>query len=49
MLKEYELNIIKDIEFPDHYKYTNNDINKILELSKDLNCKLLQQKKIILD
>ena len=26
MIKNYGLKIIKDIEFPDHYKYTKNDI-----------------------
>ena len=45
MLKEYKLNIIKDIEFPDHYKYTNYDINKILKLSKDLNCEIITTEK----
>jgi len=45
MLKEYKLNIIKDIEFPDHYKYTNYDINKILKLSKDLNCETITTEK----
>ena len=32
MLKDYGINVIKDIEFPDHYKYTNYDINKIIDL-----------------
>ena len=45
MLKKYELNIIKDIEFPDHYKYTNYDINKIQKLSKDLNCEIITTEK----
>ena len=29
MLREYKFNIVKDIEFSDHYKYNNSDINKI--------------------
>ena len=45
MLKEYKLNIIKDIEFPDHYKYKSYDINKILKLSKDLNCQIITTEK----
>ena len=45
MLKNYDLNIIKDIEFPDHYKYTNNDINKILKLSIEMNCKIITTEK----
>ena len=45
MLKEYELNIIKDIEFPDHYEYTNYDINKILKLSNNFNCEIITTEK----
>ncbi len=45
MLKMNNLNIIKDIEFPDHYSYSKNDINKIISLSKDLNCKILTTEK----
>ena len=45
MLKNYGINIAKDLEFPDHYKYTSNDINKILNLSNDLNCKILTTEK----
>ncbi len=30
MLKNYGFNIVKEIEFPDHYNYTSKDINKIL-------------------
>ena len=45
MLKDYNLNIIKDLEFPDHYKYTNYDLDKILKLSKDMNCKVITTEK----
>ena len=45
MLKNYDLNIIKDIEFPDHYQYTSNDINKILELSVKMDCKIITTEK----
>ena len=45
MLKNYGINIIKDIEFPDHYKYTNYDINKILDLSNDLDYKIITTEK----
>ena len=45
MLKNYDLNIIKDIEFPDHYKYTKYDINKILKLSIKMNCKIITTEK----
>ena len=40
-----ELNIVKDIEFPDHYKYTNYDINKIIDLSNDLDYKIITTEK----
>ena len=45
MLKENELNIVKDIEFSDHYNFKDEDINKILDLSKKLNCKIITTEK----
>ncbi len=45
MLREYKLNVIKDIEFPDHYKYTNYDINKIIKLSNDFDCEIITTEK----
>ena len=45
MLKNYNLNIVKDLEFPDHYNYTNYDMDKILKLSTDLNCKIITTEK----
>ena len=45
MLKEYKFKIIKDIEFPDHYEYTNYDISEILKLSKNLNCEIVTTEK----
>ena len=45
MLKINNFNIIKDIEFPDHYNYSKNDIDKIITISKDLNCKILTTEK----
>ena len=45
MLKNYNLNITKDLEFPDHYKYTKYDIDKILKLSSDMNCKIITTEK----
>ena len=45
MLKNYGINVVKDIEFSDHYKYTNYDINKILDLSNDLNYKIITTEK----
>ena len=45
MLKENELNIVKDIEFSDHYKYTNYDIDKILKLSSEMRCNIITTEK----
>ena len=45
MLKEYRFNVVKDIEFPDHYKYKNFDINKIQKLSNSLNCQIITTEK----
>ena len=45
MLREYKFNILKDIEFPDHYTYSKYDINKIQKISNDLNCQVLTTEK----
>jgi len=45
MIKKNGLNISKDIEFPDHYKYTNDDINQILNLANILNSKIITTEK----
>ena len=45
MIKNYGLNIFKDHEFPDHYKYTDKDINNILNEANDLNCKIITTEK----
>jgi tetraacyldisaccharide 4'-kinase len=45
MLKEYEFNVCKDIEFPDHYNYSANDINQILEEAVNLDCKIITTEK----
>ncbi len=45
MIKNYGLNIFKDHEFPDHYKYTDKDINSILNEANDYNCKIITTEK----
>jgi len=45
MIKNHGLNICKNIEFPDHYEYTNKDIKKILKLSEEMNCKIITTEK----
>ena len=45
MIKEYDLNVHKDIEFPDHYNYTKLDIDHILNEANRLNCKIITTEK----
>ena len=45
MLKDYGLNILKDLEFPDHYNYTKNDLKKIWNEANNLNCKIITTEK----
>ena len=45
MLKKYELNISKDLEFPDHHNYTIKEIDQILKQAKDLDCKIITTEK----
>ena len=45
MLKLNKLNIVKDIEFPDHYEYLKNDIDNIISISKEKGCKIITTEK----
>ena len=45
MLKNEGLKIINHLEFPDHYQYTVSDINKIIKIAKNLNCKIITTEK----
>ena len=45
MLKINKFNIIKEIEFPDHYEYSKKDINNIISTAKDLDCKIITTEK----
>ena len=45
MIRNSGLNIIKDIEFPDHYNYTENDVKKILKQSSEMNAKIITTEK----
>ena len=45
MIKKYGLNVVKDLEFPDHYNYSNNKINQILNHAKDLDCGIITTEK----
>ena len=45
MMKNYGFRIVKDLEFPDHYKYTNRDIKKITEEANKFNYKIITTEK----
>ena len=43
--KNNKIKIIKDIEYPDHYEYSQEDLNKILKIAKNNNAKILTTEK----
>ena len=45
MLKKKGLKIIREIEFADHYKYTKQDIMKIIEIADSLKSKIITTEK----
>ena len=45
MLKEHKFKIVKDLEFSDHYNFTDRDLNKIINLAETLNCKVITTEK----
>ena len=45
MLKKNKINILKDIEFPDHYNYSDKDIDNIVTEAQNLNCKIITTEK----
>ena len=45
MVKKAQLNVLKEIEFPDHYNYEKKDIDKIISEASDLNCKIVTTEK----
>ncbi len=45
MIKKYGFKIIEDIEYPDHYNYTTEDIENILVRSENLQSKIITTEK----
>ena len=45
MIRNNGLNVIQDIEFPDHYSYKKKDIENILKEAESLNCKIITTQK----
>ena len=44
-LKKNKIKIIREIEYPDHYNYSNNDLDEILQIAKSENLKILTTEK----
>ena len=45
MLKKKKINILSDLEFPDHFYYKERDLNKIFLKAKKLNAKIITTEK----
>ena len=45
MIKKNGLEVLKDLEFSDHYAYTKKDIDKILNEAGNLNCEIITTEK----
>ena len=45
MIKKNNLKIVKEIEFPDHYEYKKDDMDKILHEADKLNCFIITTEK----
>ena len=39
------MNIVKEIGFPDHYEYSQKDLDELLEMEKKFNAKLVTTEK----
>ena len=45
LLSEYNLNVVKEISFPDHYKYSKKDMSHIFNIAKKNNLELITTEK----
>ena len=45
MLRKNNIKVIRDLEFPDHYKYSQKEIDEIISISEKLNCKIMTTEK----
>ena len=45
MIKNHDLDVLKDLEFSDHHTYTKNDIDKILHQANNLHCEIITTEK----
>ncbi len=45
MIRKYELDVLKDLEFSDHHAYTKKEIDKIINEANKLNCEIITTEK----
>ena len=45
LLRENNMSIKKQISFPDHYNYSQNEIEKLINISREKNLKILTTEK----
>ena len=45
MLKSNGINVVKEIEFPDHYYYKLSDVKNLMSIANKLNCKIITTEK----
>ena len=45
LLKDDMINIIEEIKFPDHYKYSNEELENLINKKKENNCLLVTTEK----
>ena len=45
MIEKFNFKIQKNLEFPDHYQYSNQDIDKIIKEASSLKCKIITTEK----
>ena len=44
-LKKFNFNVIKELNFPDHYEYSDKDIKRVKEMAKNHNAQILTTEK----
>ena len=44
-LQDNKIHVLKSLEYPDHYNYSNQDINKIKKIAKKINADILTTEK----
>ena len=47
-LKKNKINVVKNLKFPDHYNYKNENISKIRKMAKEYKYKLITTEKDVL-